>query len=98
MASLTDFPKRLTTDDDLRQSLKANPEETLRREGVDLPEGVTVEVVESTPEKIYFAMPPKAEHGEDELSDRELAGATGGSGGDPALFGLLGWVRRTTRS
>ena len=74
------FMVRLTTDDDLRASLASNPQETLRSVGANIPEGVSVEVVEETDDKTYFVMPRKVESPERELSDQELAPAAGGAG------------------
>ena len=50
--------------------------------GTRLPEGIKVVAVEETSDTIYLVLPPATsratEQGEDELSDRELAGVAGG--------------------
>jgi hypothetical protein len=52
----------------------------LRREGVDIPDEMQVKVVESTPDTLHIALPPKAECStEGELSDAELEGVAGGT-------------------
>ena len=79
MAERTELMARLATDDALREAIKADPREALRREGVDIPDGMEVKVVESTPDTLYIALPRKAEGGaEGELSDAELEGVAGG--------------------
>jgi hypothetical protein len=83
MAERTGLMARLATDDALREAIKADPRDVLRREGVDVPAEMQVKVVESTPDTLYIALPPKAEGGaEGELSDVELEGVAGGAGKD----------------
>ena len=55
--------------------LKADPRPARAEAGMDAPEGVEVEVVESTQEKVYPAVPPKPADGE--LSDEDLDSAGG---------------------
>lgn len=62
--------------DALREAIKADPKDVLRREGVDIPDEMQVKVVESTPDTLYIALPPKAEG---ELSNAELEGVAGGT-------------------
>lgn len=54
---------------------KAGPMPARAEAGMDAPEGVEVEVVESTQEKVYLAVPPKPADGE--LSDEDLDSAGG---------------------
>ena len=80
MAEQSGLMARLATDDALREAIKADPKGVLRREGVDIPDEMQVKVVESTPETLYIALPPKADRStEGELSDAELEGVAGGS-------------------
>jgi Nitrile hydratase, alpha chain len=83
MAERTGLMARLATDDALREAIKADPRGVLRREGVDIPDGMQVKVVESTPDTLYIALPRKAEgKTEGELSDAELEGVAGGTASD----------------
>ena len=71
---------RLATDDALRDAIKADPKDALRREGVDIPDEMQVKIVESTPDTLYIALPPKTEGStEGELSEAELEGVAGGT-------------------
>lgn len=72
---------KAATDAAFRTELIADPVGVLAREGVELPEGVTVRVVESTPDTIVLAIPPQLPEGveldEDALSET-AAGSTPG--------------------
>jgi len=61
--------RRATTDPAYREALKADPVKVLKEAGVEVPEGVTYEVVENTPDKFYIVLPPLAE---EELGGEEL--------------------------
>jgi hypothetical protein len=66
-----------------RQTLLADPRTAIEDElGTRLPEDTKVVAVEQTSDTIYLVLPPATsratEQGEDELSDRELAGVAGG--------------------
>ncbi len=69
------------TDEAFKARLKADPKAAMKEAGIDAPEGVEIEVVESTQEKAYLVIPPKPDVGE--LSDEDLDKVAGG------LFGLL---------
>jgi hypothetical protein len=70
--------ERATTDDSFRGQLVANPKAAVESElGIAIPAGVTVKVVEETPQEFYIVLPPKETTGE--LSDEALAGVAGGS-------------------
>jgi len=61
-------------DPDFKQRLIADPVKTLRTEGVTLPDGIKVNVVENTATEFTFVIPPETS----ELSDDELTGVVGG--------------------
>ncbi len=61
-------------DSDFKSQLIAEPVATLRAEGVAVPDGIKVNVVENTPTEFTFVIPPESS----ELSDEELAGVAGG--------------------
>jgi hypothetical protein len=67
---------RAWQDEAYRKELVANPKGVLRKEfGVELPEGLAIEVLEESPAKLYIVIPPKPT---DELSDEQLEGVAGG--------------------
>ena len=61
-------------DDDFKRRLLADPVAALRAEGVDVPAGINISVVENTADRFTFVLPRKPK---DELSERELATASG---------------------
>ena len=65
------------SDADFKARLLANPAETLQAEGIEIPDGVKVNVVENTTEQYYFVIPNKV----DELSDEDLDKVAGGDRG-----------------
>ena len=60
---------------EFKQRLIAAPVETLRSEGVTLPDGIKVNVVENTASEFTFVIPPEPS----ELSDEDMAGIAGGN-------------------
>jgi len=57
---------------ELRKELLENPKAVIQREtGVDIPDGIEMEALEETTEKLYFVLPLKPAGFED-LSDEEL--------------------------
>lgn len=62
--------RRATADPEYREALKDEPARVLAEAGVDVPEGVTYEVVENTPDKVHIILPPLSE--EDELRGEVL--------------------------
>ena len=64
-------------DPDFKRKLIAAPVETFRAEGVALPDGIKVNVVEDTTAAFTFVIPCEAT----ELSDADLENVAGGKGG-----------------
>src|ERR1700722_2358687 len=63
-----------------RKRLLADPAGTLRGAGVEVPEGVTIEVVEDTATRVHLVLPAR----EDGVLDSDLDAAVGGHGCDPS--------------
>ena len=63
------------SDEGFKARLLANPKAAMAEVGMDAPEGVEIEVVESTQEKAYLVIPPKPDG---ELSDEDLDKVAGG--------------------
>ena len=58
-----------------KAELIANPAAALQAEGIEVPEGMTVTVVENTDKQFHLVLPPVPT---DELSDEALDGVAGG--------------------
>ena len=58
-----------------KAELIANPAAALKAEGIDVPAGMTVTVVENTDKLFHLVLPPVPS---DELSDEALDGVAGG--------------------
>ena len=58
-----------------KAALIANPAAALKAEGIDVPAGMTVTVVENTDKQFHLVLPPEPS---DELSDEALDGVAGG--------------------
>ena len=58
-----------------KAELIANPAAALKAEGIDVPAGMTVTVVENTDKLFHLVLPPVPS---DELSDEALDGVSGG--------------------
>ncbi|UNC93202.1 NHLP leader peptide family RiPP precursor [Candidatus Contubernalis alkaliaceticus] len=63
------------SDAEFKAKLLAHPKETLKEEGVEIPEGVQVNAVENTARQFHLVIPQKL----DELSDQDLEGVAGGT-------------------
>jgi hypothetical protein len=58
-----------------RAELIANPAAALKAEGIEVPDGITVTVLENTDNQFYLVLPPVPT---DELSDEALDAVAGG--------------------
>jgi hypothetical protein len=67
---------RAKTDAELRRRLLATPQEVLAEEGIDVPDGVAVRVVENTPGVLTLVLP--APNGDDAVADEDLDAISGG--------------------
>jgi len=64
-------------DPSFKAELIANPAAALKAEGIDVPAGMTVTVVENTDKVFHLVLPPVPS---DELSDEALDAVAGGNG------------------
>ena len=64
-------------DDALKQRFLSDPHAVLAEHGMDVPEGMNVNVVENTDNTVHVTL-PAAPEGHAELSDEELSAAAGG--------------------
>jgi hypothetical protein len=84
---MTDETKKMNTliaacwkDDALKQRFLSDPHAVLAEHGMDVPEGINVNVVENTDNTVHVTL-PAAPEGHADLSDEELANAAGGHAG-----------------
>ena len=64
-------------DETLKQRFMSDPKAVLAEYGMDVPDGMAVNVVENTDNTVHITMPaPPSGHGD--LSDEELSNAAGG--------------------
>ena len=68
-------------DDALKQRFLSDPHAVLAEHGMDVPEGMNVNVVENTDNTVNVTLPAAPEN-MGELSDDELANAAGGASGN----------------
>jgi hypothetical protein len=66
-------------DEAFKKQLVANPKAVFTQEGIDMPAGVQIHVVENTPTLLHLTLP--AMPGEGEISDGQLDAVAGGSKG-----------------
>jgi hypothetical protein len=75
---------RAWKDEAFRRALIVDPKGTLERElEVQVPEGVSLTVLEETPTNRYLVLPPAPPGDGGTLSDKELADVAGGAGAVP---------------
>ena len=67
-------------DDALKQRFLSDPHAVLAEHGMDVPEGINVNVVENTDNTVHVTL-PAAPEGHQDLSDEELENAAGGDAG-----------------
>ena len=77
------------SDEEFKARLMANPKDAMAEVGMDVPEGLEIEVVENTQEKVYLIIPPKPDG---ELSDDDLDKVSGGGGGVYGFNALVGMI------
>jgi hypothetical protein len=65
------------SDDSFKEKLIADPHTTLAAEGVEIPEGVKINVLSNTADTFHLVIPAMPE--DMELSDEELDGVSGGA-------------------
>lgn len=65
-------------DASFKTQLLADPTAALKAEGIEIPEGCTVRVLENTDKVLNYVLPPNPNA---ELSDAELESVAGGKGG-----------------
>jgi hypothetical protein len=75
---------RAQADDGFRERLKADPRAAVSEEaGITVPESVTIEVLEETPEKGYLVIPVnRAALSDEQLEAAEVAGGYDALGGE----------------
>ena len=82
MSDKTDAEARIIgqamSDANFRKKLLADPVQTLRAAGVEVPEGVSVRVVEDTATLVHMVLP--APVGDSEISDSDLGMVSAGCG------------------
>ena len=61
-------------DEAFKQQLMADPAGTLKQEGMEVPKGMTIQVVENTGQVFHLVIPTRPT----DLSDEALEGAAGG--------------------
>ena len=64
-------------DEALKARFMSDPKAVRAEHGIDVPDGIDVNVVENSDNTVHITM-PRAPAGSPELSDEELAGAVGG--------------------
>ncbi len=62
-------------DDDFKAHLLSDPMKVFKENGIEVPDGIEVRMVENTAETTHFILPPAPG---DELSDEQLGAASGG--------------------
>ena len=66
-------------DDALKARFMADPKTVLAEHGIDVPDGINVNVVENSDNTVHITM-PQAPDGAGDLSDEELSNVAGGCG------------------
>jgi hypothetical protein len=90
---LTEVQQRAGTDAEFRARLTSDPHTALAEHGLTIPAQMSVDVIECTPEHLVLSLPPAVDldaTADDELSEDQLAGATGGF--SPAVLVAYGVI------
>jgi hypothetical protein len=77
MPTLQEIQAKAARDGGFRAALLRDPYGALAGEGIEVPAGVEVTVVEATPERVTLVLPPLVTDGE--LDEDALAGSAGGT-------------------
>jgi len=70
---------KAASDEGLKKRLKANPAAVLKENGLDVPDGLEIRVVENTPTEYCLTLPARPDREPPELSDEDLSRVVGGS-------------------
>ena len=83
-----DFMSQLVSDPDLRARMCAEPAKVMAEQGLSVPEGTEIRVLEDTDVVRHIILPPSSSA---PLSDASMASVAGGTGVNPhaALSGLI---------
>lgn len=73
-------------DEEFKARLLADPAATLKQSGIEIPERMTVKVVERTSDEILLSLPPKPTSGGEELSEEVLSRIAAGDFMDQSSF------------
>ena len=66
-------------DEAFKAALIADPVATLKAEGIPVPDGLKLSIVENSPTHLHIVLPPKPPEGE--VSDEQLGNVAGGQAG-----------------
>ena len=78
--TISEIIAKCWADPGFKQKLLTETHATLKAEGVELPSGVTVNVLENTTTVVNYVLPSRpAGQSSDELSDADLANVAGGT-------------------
>ena len=87
-AGLEKIIARAWRDPAFKAALITNPAAALKAEGIDVPAGMAVTVLENTDKQFHLVLPPKPTG---ELSDKDLDGVAGGFSGGMEGGMMAGW-------
>lgn len=74
--------ERAANDQSFRQELTQNPRQALNKElGVDIPDSVSIKVLQETPNEFFVILPPPAATSSRPLSSQDLSNVAGGWSG-----------------
>ncbi|HEX3947292.1 MAG TPA: NHLP leader peptide family RiPP precursor [Acidimicrobiales bacterium] len=82
-STLQDIQHKAAVDLDFRAALTAEPRATLAAEGIEVPEGMTIEIVEARLDHLPIVIPP-VQSGE--LTDDALDAVVGGAAATPSIL------------